>query len=673
MFSLFNKSLFVVYALFFVIGGLLYANTLSNPFVFDDYDFIVNNPNIWHITDIKSIWNSLGHPSRFIVFLSFAINFFLGQFNVVGYHCVNILIHICNAIFVYHIVLLLFRTKTLKAEQELALRIAFVAGLLFLVHPLQTQAVTYITQRFTSMATLFYLISVWAYLVHRLNNKGVRYFVITVCAAVLGMLTKQIVFTLPIMLFVIEKLFFKNDKDDSPLKQHFLLLGSLLLIIPLCMKFNVKSIFFSSFMSGSHDGDVITMGRYFLTQCRVVWIYIKLFFIPTGQSLDHDVALSMSVWHIRVLLGGLSLGSLFILAIKYCRRQTMLAFTALWFFITITVTSSIIPIHHVIFEHRMYLPSVGLSILVAYAMTRVIKNKELYIALFVLVSFILGLTTINRNTIWQSEERLWADVVKKAPNKARGYESLATLAYKQGDYIKALKLYNKAIELYPHAIDAYVHRGRVYYMLKKYNQALDNLNHVLDRRKTHALALKDRGDVWVKLKKYDKAFKDYDGALTLNPLDADALSARASLLGRENKFTLALKDLNKAITINPYKHEFYNNRGIVFAMNDKHSQALTDFNKALTLRSDLSEIYINMAASYRAIDDLTQALRWINHALVLDNNNMLAYWHRSLVYEGLGFFEDAAKDAVIIFHNSGSLMKEWYKQETITHIEKMIK
>ncbi|MFA4830511.1 MAG: hypothetical protein WC594_15010, partial [Thermodesulfovibrionales bacterium] len=417
--SLFNKP--IVHFFLIAIGGFfVYSNTFNVPFHFDDTFTIVKNPGL---KDLSNFWPPSG--SRWFGFLTFALNYYFGGLNVTGYHIVNLTIHIFNAILVYWLVVLTFKTPFFSNQQSAissqqsketnfdspihpfssasggqAYLPLFIA-LLFVSHPIQTQAVTYIVQRFTSLATMFYLLSLACYIRSRLSTlPATRYtlYTVSLVSAILSMKTKEISFTLPIVITLYEFMFFgnnqfvipvktgiqdknemdscfrRNDRMESVYKRLLFLIPFLLtmLIIPLSMIGTDKPIgdAIGELREASQETKQISRGIYLFIQFRVIVTYIRLLFIPINQNLDYDYSLYHSFFNPEVFLSALFLLSIFILGIYLlCAKRLalpasrLISFGIFWFFITLSVESSIIPIRDVIFEHRLYLPSIGIIII----------------------------------------------------------------------------------------------------------------------------------------------------------------------------------------------------------------------------------------------------------------------------------------------------------------------
>jgi len=279
---------------------VVYANSLNGEFQFDDHEYIVKNASIHNIGDLGRITSILAQPVRVIPFYTFALNYHFHELNVFGYHLMNLIIHILNAWLVFILIQLLFLTPRFSRHplSSQARQIAFWSALFFTAHPVQTEAVTYITQRFTLIATFFYLLSVCLYLKGKIieGKRRAIFFSGAFIVGLMGMLSKQIVLTLPLMICLLE---FSCFRSVSELKQRKVYLSTLLilltaLIIPSFYHFN-WSIITRTAISASHAGDTLNWYSYLLTQFRVIWVYVKLLVLPLGQNLDYDFAMSRQI------------------------------------------------------------------------------------------------------------------------------------------------------------------------------------------------------------------------------------------------------------------------------------------------------------------------------------------------------------------------------------------
>ena len=612
---------------------LAYADSFHGAFQFDDMYYIVNNAAISHPRDIAGLWKLTGQPVRFLPFLTFAFNYAVGGYHVFGYHLVNFLIHLANVFLVYGLTLLLFRTPRLRhlALAKEKASTALTAALLFGAHPLMTQAVTYISQRFASMATFFYLGAVCLYLRGRLSSGNNRVFSFVLCAAamVCGMLTKQITITISLMLVVTEMLFF-----DSKRKYNFryaLYFLPLVLLIPLMYHFQAGFITTANVPSGNFPGDRLNWQTYALTQPRVILTYLRLFFIPLGQRLDYLFPASHAFLEPKTLAAFLFIASTLIGAFVARRRYPLAAFGVFWFYIALLVESSIIVIKHVIFEHRAYLPSVGLALIAAVWLHAVFRSRYKRHAAVTLLVACLAFLSFKRNAVWQSDFTLWQDNLKKEPKKARPYISLGIAYIRVRKYDKAIEFLNKAIALDPTQLKAFHNRALAYQEEGKYDAALADYGQALQLDGSKEVVYTNRGSLYRILGKKRQAFADYNAAIRENPSYAQAYVNRGVSLGEEGRYSQALQDFNRAIALDPNLSEAFNNRGIIYQENGHFSKSKADFNRALALNPHYAEAFYNRGNTYKALKDFPAALADYARAIKLNPHYKEAYNNQGIV------------------------------------------
>lgn len=459
------------------VGLIIYANSLLSPFQFDDLPFIQYNARIQDLKNIPLIWQT--HGARPVGSFSFALNYFFGKDNVVGYHIINIFIHILASVMVWWLAQMTLTTRKFKDSPLIKDKnwVALASALIFLVHPVQTTAVNHITQRYTSLASLFYLMSLSVYAYARLGEKREFYFLGAAVLAILGMYTKEIVVTLPFMIVLYEMIFLEEKGWKGILKGRislilFLLLLSFLIIVPSFHSFNWEGIFFSKIKSQSHTGDIITSWNYFLTQSRVIVTYIKLLFFPASLNFDYDFAVSGRFLETATFLSFLTLGALFLYAFKIYSRNPLVSFGIFWFFLTLLVESSIIPIPYVIAEYRIYLPMAGFSLALSAGLYFLIKSFKIFISIILAIVFMFSYLTFQRNIIWQNEITFWQDAVRKSPNKPRPYLNLGASYMLYNDTARALPLFFKVIELDPAFTKAYYNIASIHSQKRQFKEAL---------------------------------------------------------------------------------------------------------------------------------------------------------------------------------------------------------
>lgn len=439
---------------------LLYGHTRDVPFYLDDFSSIEENPVIynWQGT-LKEIVDYA--RLRTVGYLTFVANYQVHQFQVGGYHNVNILIHLLAGIAIWGLTRGLIRTPILAVYLPIQVKSWFplLVSLLFLIHPLQTQAVTYIIQRLASLAALFYLTTMLCFVYARLTENSIHRILWTsgcLLALVLAFLTKENTFTLPYALLLLEWVFFQLSKRKLLIITSIVVISSILMSwLAAAWILNKNPFAFKELSETAQlfisKSSTVNLKTYSLTQLNVLWTYLHLFFVPVGLHIDYDYPLNTQ-WTFRpelafsghfFLLGGTLYGLRLWLLLKENLSTALksknlalkpenlyfLPFVTtgiLFYYLAHAVESSIIPINDVIFEHRTYLPNFGLCLAIGGIIVQLVcsLNEDLtkFVWLGILVLFLgLGITTRQRNQLWRDPIALWSQNVQHAPHKQRAW------------------------------------------------------------------------------------------------------------------------------------------------------------------------------------------------------------------------------------------------------------
>jgi protein O-mannosyl-transferase len=506
---------YLVFALYSIIAFILYYPTLHADFIYDDLLNIDLNPAIQQLTNIPAIWQN--NQTRFLAYWSLSWNYAVGKENPFGYHVFNTLVHVATSVLVYIFGGLILQTPLLRQKYSENQRrvFAFLSGLVFLCHPIQTQAVSYVVQRITSLSAFFYLASLVLFLKFRICRSSPFYW-LSLLLAIAGMLTKEVTFTLPFMILVIEFLFFETPAFGYKRRMGYLLPYLLTLpLIPLLLVQGLRS----ERILASVTAETWTISRwdYFLTQLHVLLTYLRVLFVPLWQNLDYDYPLTTNIFTLSTVSAALVLAGLFLLAFALSKRQKIFSFCVFWFFLTLSVESSFFPINDVIQEHRLYLPMVGFALFVGLLISELIKQKVSYAVVMVLLIFLFCYLTFQRNLLWSSPIKLWQDTASKSPKKPRVITNLAGEYINRKQYDKAIPLLEKAIVIDSTHAKAYFNLASIYgnqgHLQKALNYAL-KAYHINPYDAVHAQYV---GYLFVKMGNFAEGLKYYQNVLRLKP------------------------------------------------------------------------------------------------------------------------------------------------------------
>lgn len=507
------------YLIIALVGIMAYSNTFCVPFIFDDKTSIVENPAITDLSRFLSGEGVAYNARRFVGYLSFALNYSIGGLDVTGYHVVNLGIHIFSACLVALLLRLTLQTPLFQKPHITSGKVCLnslgllplLAALLFVAHPIQTQAVTYIVQRLASLASMFYLLSLVLYLKARLVTvlgetssgtgntlrSGLTCYAGALLAALCALATKEIAFTLPFAVALYELCFFDTLRSRRRALMLALIIGGVAVAGAVIAAQQPLGELISDVSQRLRLQTEMPRWHYFLTQCTVIVTYLRLLFLPIGQNLDYDYPVYTSLLQPQVLFSCILLLLFCGLAIYLYLRvkpivkgtlfidrpeMRLISFGIFWFFITLSIESSVIPIEDVIFEHRMYLPSVGAFLVLASVMVLFVRSGRRGVTVFAtVIVLLLASVTWGRNLTWKDGITFWTDVVEKSPSKARAHLNLGVELEAKGRSQEAIAAFGRALSLNPDYRQAYGNLGAAYNSLEAFEEAIVVLQEGLRR------------------------------------------------------------------------------------------------------------------------------------------------------------------------------------------------
>jgi tetratricopeptide (TPR) repeat protein len=354
----------------------------------------------------------------------------------------------------------------------------------------------------------------------------------------------------------------------------------------------------------------------------------------------------MEIASLAILLGLIYLGYFMY------KRDRLVAFGIFWFFVTLSVESTIIPIRDFMFEHRMYLPSFGLILAAGAGLSHLpqalkLGKSKVPATLAILAALVLafGIAAYARNNVWQTDLSLWGDSVKKSPEKARPWMWQGIAYSNLKKYNLAKQSFDKSIELMPDFAMGYFNRGNVFKELNEYPKSIADYTKAIEFKKDYAMAYFNRGVVRAKIGQQEAAIEDYDKALKYNPRNSLAYYNRGNAYRVIKKYQKAIADYDRATAINPGYSLAMFNRGLCRAALDQHREAIVDYDKAIAVDSKNYLFFNGKGVSLHALKMYPEAIVSYSNSISLNPKFGQAYFNRAYSkFFGMNDDSGACKD-----------------------------
>ena len=547
-----------------LLGVLVFANHLNNPFQFDSVPYITNNANLKNPEALLTteFWKK-NILERGLLRMSVALNAQLDGFKPFGYHILSLAFHIFNSLLLFFVLEKSFRQfkfDEMGWGNKRIQSVAFFAAVLFLCHPIQTESVIYIMSRSEVLAATFYLIGflLFQQLLERSSTSRLQYgfyFLIIFLVTLVGFSVKQTLATLPAVM-ILYYLF--SCPNHSPAWQF---LKRWKWPIMVFFSFIAGLLFYKLFtdetflIGPSRPEEMVGRAKYMLSQPSViVFYYLKKLLFPINLNIDPDLEVVTSFLSLSFLVPALCITILLVGSLRLFKNRFIFFFLC-WFFIILSPSSSIVTLHDLAAEHRIYLASVGIFILLACGTSEITRKwgetQPLQIVLiFCLFVGTLGVLTMKRNTVWQSELSLWQDTYQKSPHKLRPLINLARAHSMQGDTEKAIKYYQEAL-------------------LKGPGVFATNYN---------------LGDLYLTKGLVPDAIRHFLLASRIKPNIPETFAKLGEIYLSQNEFKLANSYFKHAVELDPRMSAVFKNLGVLnFYHLNNTQQGLVYFSRSLTL------------------------------------------------------------------------------------------
>jgi tetratricopeptide (TPR) repeat protein len=647
-------------------GLAAYSNTFRCPFIFDDKIF-VNQPAAQHLWPIRPLLKAPRPVAQFTLALSHSLG---GE--VWGYHAFNLAVHLLAALTLFGVVR---RTLTLPALSRAggpspaadfsrdSTALAFCIALLWALHPLQTESVTYIIQRMESLMGLFYLLTLYCFIravSHQDTHSpgtatdspfsGVlvsgwrkKWYAAAVLACALGMGSKEVMGTAPVAVLLYDRTFIAGSFGEALRRRwrFYIALAATWLIL-------TRQIIEALAPQGKSAGfgvAGVTPFEYARSEPGVILHYLRLAFQPSGLCLDYGWPVARTAGDI--LPGAFVVGGLLAVTVLALVRQRAWGFIGAWFFLALAPTSSILPIRDLEFDHRMYLPLaavVAAVVLTAYKVTHMRLRRGMALALALTPAAALGCLTFQRNQDYRTEVSIWQDTVNKRQDNASAWNNLGAAYFRAGRYDKSAWCFDRSIELDRNYADPYSNRGNIYLHEGLCELAIRDYDRAIALKPDFALAYYNRGKARAATGHAAEAVADYDKAISLDPDYADTYYSRGDAYARLGRYDEAIADFDRVIELKPDYATAYNDRANACACLGRFDAALRDYDRAIEADPGYATARFNRANIRAGQGRLEEAIQDYSRAITLKPNYAEAYNNRAIAYYDLKEFSKAWAD-----------------------------
>jgi tetratricopeptide (TPR) repeat protein len=609
----------VIFCLFVILAILIaYLGTLQSPFIFDDLPNIVENPSIRTLWPFWSAFKApvgiTGIAGRPIINLTLAINYAISEEAVWSYHAFNIAFHMMAALFLFGIVrrtLLWDRFKQAYDNNERNW-IAFACSILWALHPLQTQSVTYIIQRCESLMGLFFLLTFYSAIRGWQSSNPIYWHSLSISAFLLGVGSKEVIITAPILLLIYDAFFRKTSwryiLRSSPLLYFGLFIGTILLAI----------LILSGRTASSGTGNyTFSVFQYWMTQTNVILHYVRISLWPTLLVFDYQWPIS-TLWESMNAI--IILMIVIALSVRAILKRKVIGFLSAWVFFILAPTS-IFPLPDVASEHRMYLPLVAIVIIIVFSVyyfisfaIKLLQNinpeqslkiqKYIFVLLVLLTAIIYGILTFERNLVYSSGWSIWNDTLKKRPANNRAMTNLGNLFLNAGRPDVAVVYYQEALRI----LNKKDQEGR----------ESDRLYSVPFGRNALAEAHINIASAYLGMGKLHDAKNHLDDAMKYNPNDGRVHNNLGIYYFHQKEPGLSLSSFREAVRLRPHSVNEQINLGTALRLQGKPKEAIILFQKALQIARNSVQAHYGMAMSLMEIGEEKEALDHFQRVLILD-------------------------------------------------------
>ena len=592
-----------------VATALAYSNAFSAPFVLDDVGVITDNETIRSLTPLSRVFSGPIQSStagRPLINFSFALNYAIDGVQPRGYHAVNLALHILCGLVLFGVIRRTVATVTSRADlpslaaiSDLSDFFAFGCVLIWLLHPLQTEVVDYVTQRTETSMALAYFTTLYAFIRGETADRRRWWHGLAIASCSLGMLCKESMVTAPLMVLLYDVVFYAGTFREAFRRRGGFYAGLAASWVVLALVAGGARSHSAGFSSG------VSPWTYLLNQAPILVRYLTLTVWPHALVFDYGLPRAVALG--SVVPAGLFIVSLLVAAAVLWRINRCAAFLATWFFVTLAPTSSFVPIAtEVGAERRMYLPLVAIVVLLVFALVKILQDRRYVATAVAAASLVLAVVTFHRNSEYYDQTALWQQVLDRYPH-SRAHYNYGVQLKEAGRRDEAIREYQIAA---PDLADA------------EYALGFELLN---DRR-------------------YDEAAVRFRRYLERNPLDIHAIRA-SNLLGRallaSGHPDEALVHYRETLRMQPGNADARSGIGEALLKLEKFEEAAAAFRGSLQVSSDNPSVYFDLGLALMNLSRFDEAVAALANAARLDPRNPAAHANLATSLAQLGRFDEA--------------------------------
>jgi tetratricopeptide (TPR) repeat protein len=612
-----------------------YGGTFSVPLFYDDVPTIVDNPSIRHLGTAFLPPADTTAGGRPILNLSLALNYAAGGTAVWGYHAVNLAIHVLAGLTLFGIV----RRTIARMPGLPATSVAFCAALLWTLHPLETESVTYVIQRAESLMGLFYLLTLYCMIRGAASEGPVRrrWYVLCIAACLLGMGAKEVMVSAPLIALLYDRTFLSGSFGGALRRRRWLYAG--LAATWLVLPFLVVSTGARGGTAGFGTG--VSWWSYGLTQLPAIVHYLRLCFWPHPLVFDYGSELAPA--SARLIPSALVVAGLLAATGWAMARKPAIGFLGASFFAILAPSSSFVPVvTETMAEHRMYLPLAAVVVLAVIGIHKCLHRAALPLCLVLAAG--LCWCTWQRNNTYRSEVQIWSATAADLPGNARAQNNLGRfLAAEPGRLGEATSRFQEAVRLQPGYAEAHYNLGNALSKVPgRLNDAIAQYREALRLRPDYPEACNNLGNALAAQGRVSEAIAQFEEALRLSPNDATShLNLADALLKTPGRAQEALAQYEEALRLRPEHAETRYGLGNALIALGRKQEAIAQYEEALRLDPGHVEARYNLANALSAVGRTADAVRQYEEALRLRPGYVDARYNLGIAMDSLGRTQDA--------------------------------